>query len=424
MILSGEFCSELFKLAADCNGRNVRVEIDGMRVLIIQRAEDADRVLRQNIANYGKNLAWFRQILGASRLTEEGASWRTRQALTQHYLNNFDRQRCVDLSIRYAQEASARMQADSSKGAAVIDDELLHELTINIMMECFFGLSLAQSAIDLHALKGLIELGSVYALKRPGSQERLPRERLLELPRLRRQVLASLGMFRRYPLNANAMIARMLELDGESSDFILEHELVTFFIGGSEAPASAVGWAIYLLALHPDLQEQLRRALQPAWSAGKLAATDLLAVAPLSNFVSETLRLYPPVPALARIALGEDVLGEHHVGPGEHVAISIIGMQYDRRFRPDPWSIEIFGSAKVPAAGSVTAFGSGPRICGGKQFALLELMTILSVFLRTSRFELISDTPPQFSWRSQMNRRGGHPVRVVPLDGGGGDFSR
>jgi enediyne biosynthesis protein E7 len=417
MKVSGEFCGELFRLAREHNGRNVRVAIDEMEVLIVQRAEDADRVLRQNVANYPKNLAWFRQILGASRLTEEGEAWRVRQALTQRYFNSFDRQRCLEISLAHAQTAVAKLLIDSAEGALVINEDVLHELTVNIMMENFFGVGLSETTIDLQALAGLIEFGSVYALKRPGSSDRLPRERLLKLPSLRKAVLQGFNVFRRDPLSANEMIAGMLELDGDqSSDFILEHELVTFFIGGSEAPASALGWASYLLALHPRLQDQLRQALEPYWAIETPTAAQLGELTPLSNFVSETLRLYPPVPALARLSLADDRLGDARVDTGQHVAISVIGLQYDRRFRPDPWALDISGVAReVPAAGSLTAFGSGPRMCGGKQFALLESMAILSVFLRSARFELISDSTPEFYWRSQMNRRGGHPVRVLPL---------
>lgn len=54
--------------------------------------------------------------------------------------------------------------------------------------------------------------------------------------------------------------------------------------------------------------------------------------------------------------------------------------------------------------------------CSGKQFALVELMTVLSVFLTQAHFELTSQEPPVFHWQSWMLRQGGHPVRVVSLD--------
>jgi cytochrome P450 len=53
--------------------------------------------------------------------------------------------------------------------------------------------------------------------------------------------------------------------------------------------------------------------------------------------------------------------------------------------------------------------------CGGKQFALVELMAVLSVFLANARFEPTSDAPVRFFWKSQMLREGGQRVRVLPI---------
>ncbi len=68
-------------------------------MLIVQNIDAAQRVLRTNAANYVKHMPWFRQALGASRMTENGEAWQFRQRLSQAYLAKFDRQvtfeRCV-----------------------------------------------------------------------------------------------------------------------------------------------------------------------------------------------------------------------------------------------------------------------------------------------------------------------------------------
>lgn len=61
------------------------------------------------------------------------------------------------------------------------------------------------------------------------------------------------------------------------------------------------------------------------------------------------------------------------------------------------------------------AFSFGPRVCGGKHFALMEMMTILAVLLRKGRVELTSYEQPQFRWKSLILRDGGQPVRIAPL---------
>jgi hypothetical protein len=89
---ASEFCNLLYQLAARRPGRNVELELNGVPVMIVQDIDDANRVLRANAANYRKNLNWFRQALGASRLTEDGEAWRVRRDASQEFLVRFDRE--------------------------------------------------------------------------------------------------------------------------------------------------------------------------------------------------------------------------------------------------------------------------------------------------------------------------------------------
>jgi cytochrome P450 len=138
----------------------------------------------------------------------------------------------------------------------------------------------------------------------------------------------------------------------------------------------------------------------------------LSGIEPLSAFISEALRLYPSTPIVARFAVDADSVDGDAIEAGLNVMVSFIGVQHDRRFRADPWAVAL-ETAHAPAAGASTAFGHGPRSCEGKHFALFELMIFLSIFLARARFELTSDEPPTFRWKSQMLREGGQPLRLV-----------
>ena len=96
--------------------------------------------------------------------------------------------------------------------------------------------------------------------------------------------------------------------------------------------------------------------------------------------------------------------------------ISFVGIQNDTRLRANPWVVDLEkGSDKGGDKGGDAAFGFGPRICGGKQFALVELMSFVSVFLAHARFESTSSAEPIFHWKAQMLRQGGQAVRVTAL---------
>lgn len=411
---SSDICNQLYALARERNGEDVVLEFNGVPVLVVQRHESADHVLRLNAAGYRKNMDWFRQALGASRFSEEGERWEVRRDLTQAYFSHFDREHACALARRHAAATVDRLIADSARDAQVLDDQALREMTVSILVENFFGIAFAQTGIDLRAMAQLMEYGSAYSFVPPGGTGSLYRDALQRLPGLRREVLRELRPFRDGRVPAASLLSGMLASDADpSNDVVLEHELVTFLAAGAESSAATLGWACYLLARHPEAQATLRAQLadiDPADGWAALARCEALA-----DFASEALRLYPSTPIISRVALAADRIGSHGVEAGQIVMLSLIGIGHDARLRADPWALGGSASRRGATAGSQMAFGVGPRVCGGKQFALLELMAALAVFITRARFELTSTEPPRFRWKVQMLRDGGHPVRVLPL---------
>lgn len=415
---STDVCHALYRYAREHNGRNLDIELNGVPVLLIQRYEEADHVLRTHASRYLKNMAWFRQALGSSRFSEDGAAWEARKRLTHDYFTHFDRERTCLLACRYAEQAVHRLIADGAEGATHIDDGVLRRMAVSVLVENFFHLPLDDTGIDLERIAELMEYGSAYSFVPAGRTDALYGDALRRLPALRRQVLHDLRIFRDGRAPPSAMLNGMLAAD-RSSDHgvVLEHELLTFFAAGAETSAATVGWALYLLAAHADVQERLRQrciALAPqvaehGWRA--LAGIDSLA-----TLVSETLRLYPPTPIIARLATDADHLDGRDVSVGQNVLVSFVGIQHDQRHRTDPWALNLDGDTRrQTGAGVHTAFSFGPRICGGKQFALVELMAFLFTLLQHARFELTSSEEPRFHWKSQMLREGGQPVRTTPI---------
>ncbi|MDH7785449.1 cytochrome P450 [Ochrobactrum sp. 19YEA23] len=416
MSLSSHICGYLYELARERNGENITTDFNGVSVLIIQRLEDADHILRFNTGNYRKNMAWFRQTLGASRFSEDGHAWEIRRQLTQSYFNRFDRANTFRLSTGYAEKAIQEMVV-YSHNEPCIEDSILRRMTASVLIDNFFGIKLHETGIDLSVLAELMAIGSDYSFVPEGMTNALYRDRLALLPDLRREILRQLGYFRSSDMPHTSLLDDLLEADRRDTDrVVLEHELMTFMAAGAETSAATMGWACYMLALYPEIQEELRASARAFWHGNHRDWRTLSTFKPLSRFISEALRLYPPTPIVARYAIDADDLGTTQVSAGQNIIVSFIGIQLDRRFRADPWALDMDDIATQKATGETMAFSIGPRICGGKQFALLELVTFLSVFLNCARFELTSNKPPSYFWKSQMLREGGQPVRVVGLN--------
>ena len=136
-------------------------------------------------------------------------------------------------------------------------------MAVSVLVENFFGLPFRDTGIDLGRIAELMEYGSAYAFVPAGRTDVIYGDALRRLPSLRRQVLGDLRVFRGGTMPRSAMLDGMLAADvAPDSDVVLEHELLTFFAAGAETSAATVGWAVYLLAMHGDLQARLRRQAQ------------------------------------------------------------------------------------------------------------------------------------------------------------------
>lgn len=167
-------------------------------------------------------------------------------------------------------------------------------------------------------------------------------------------------------------------------------QVAIFFLAGHETSASALGWALYLMALYPDWQD---RVAAEAQAAGPL---DFAAVARLKttrDVFRETLRLYPPVPMMVRQATKAERFRDRDVAPGAQIVISPWHLGRHERlwdnpdgFDPARWQGEVPREAWIP-------FSAGARVCTGAGFAMIEGTLLLAHILRDLRVSLTDSVP-------------------------------
>ena len=175
-----------------------------------------------------------------------------------------------------------------------------------------------------------------------------------------------------------------------SAEALLE-ETKTLFFAGYETAATSLTWALYLLARSPEVicaaQGELDRVL-----CGRTPGLDDLPALPyIRAILQETMRVYPPVYALPRIAVGDDELGGYPIPRGTVVIASIAGLHAspvwgeDRdRFRP-----ERFLSGDWPRR-AFMPYGAGRHLCIGSDFANVEMAIVLAMILQ--RYNLQTPT--------------------------------
>jgi cytochrome P450 len=178
----------------------------------------------------------------------------------------------------------------------------------------------------------------------------------------------------------------------------LRDQIGTLIVAGHETTALSLFWSSYLLATHPEVQDEVTAEaaaadLSPA-GIGEAAAGLPMARA----VVSEALRLYPPAFTIVREAREPDRLGEVAVGKGAFVVIAPWVLHRHRRHWADPDAFRperFLPGATPPARFTYLPFGAGPRVCIGAQFALTEAAVVLARLVRDQRVELVGRRPIQ-----------------------------
>lgn len=171
-------------------------------------------------------------------------------------------------------------------------------------------------------------------------------------------------------------------------------QVAIFFLAGHETSASALSWALYLLALNPEWQDKV--ADEARAFDGAFAHLSQLRVT--RDVFRETLRLYPPVPMMVRHAAKPSVFRKRKLGRGAQVVISPWHLHRHTRLWDDPDAFD--PSRWQTAAGQKSAkhaylpFSTGPRVCTGAGFAMIEGVSLLATLVGAYKFELGESPPP------------------------------
>ena len=172
-------------------------------------------------------------------------------------------------------------------------------------------------------------------------------------------------------------------------------QVAIFFLAGHETSASALAWALYLMALYPEWQAKV------ATEAQALQTCDFSVISKLTttrDVFRETLRLYPPVPMMVRQATKAAPFRDRTAPRGSQLVISPWHLHRHERlwarpdaFAPTRWHTE---NGKSCQRDAFIPFSAGTRVCTGAGFAVVEGVLILARLLRDFEVESVPDRDP------------------------------
>jgi cytochrome P450 len=234
-----------------------------------------------------------------------------------------------------------------------------------------------------------------------------------ELRRIVRTVISERRASRESSLDVlQLLLDHQASHGGTPSEAQIVNECIGFLFAGHETTASTLAWALYSMAVAPEIQERVAAEgdilIREAPSA---AAVDALRYT--GRVVEETLRLYPAGVGIARMARRRTTLAGHRIRRGTIVAIPVYSIKRDPRrwAAPDTFDPDRFSVAGPDGPrDSHLPFGWGPRACLGARFATMEARLLLAMVAARWRVTYTGDGPPTPKITPALRMADGLPV--------------
>jgi cytochrome P450 len=192
---------------------------------------------------------------------------------------------------------------------------------------------------------------------------------------------------------AAVIAARDLETGTTFTREELIDELGVMFLAGHETTASGLTWAFFILASRPEVRDRIRAEVDAVCGDGPVEFEHVRRLTYVRNVFRETLRLYPPITFLPRVALQRGRLGPCTVKRGALLMVAPWTIHRHRRYGPEPDAFDPDRFSAEREAGIIPGtwlpFGLGPRVCIGAGFAQTEATLILARLARRYDFNVV-----------------------------------
>ncbi|WP_417733320.1 cytochrome P450 [Roseovarius sp.] len=174
-------------------------------------------------------------------------------------------------------------------------------------------------------------------------------------------------------------------------------QVAIFFLAGHETSASALAWALYLLAMHPEWQARVAAEAQAVTGARSPEFGDMARLRVARDVFREALRLYPPVPMMVRETTCPERFRDRDIPTGSQIVLSPWHLHRHERLWDDPDGFDPARfqteNGKICLRGAYMPFSAGQRVCPGAGFAMIEGPLLLAMLVRAYRFEIVAERP-------------------------------
>ncbi len=396
---------------------------------LVTDPEAVDRVLRVNQRAYGKRTIQYTSlslVTGEGLLTADTEAWRQQRRVVQPSFHHSQVERVAD-HVGVACQRLDHEWSELPAGAVVDVDAAMMHVALEVVGRALFGTDLSGDAARLaHATLDALEVVVGKARNPLSPPLWVPTPGNLTLRRslsvLDSAVARMLDERRVRPVGV-AREPDMLDLLVEGfgtapGDTRVRDQIITFLVAGHETVASALTWAWHLLGSAPHAATALRDEALAVLGQRAPTFADYTRLPYARAVVDEALRLYPPAWLITRTSREADVLAGREVPAGALVVMSpwLVHRHPDLWHDPERFDPSRFlaTGASDPARLGYLPFGAGPRLCIGRDFALVEATLIMATIARRWRCDPVDAASVRAEPLVTVRPARGLPMRVRP----------
>lgn len=374
----------------------------------------------------------FAQSMGQSVLVTEGAQWQRQRRMLQA---GFSPKRVAGYTGHMVQACAQALERMSGANPLALHDmqALMTGITIDVIVRALFGQARQMDAMQVSA--AIHELSSegfaqlfrlrnrpmwwpVPSMRRARHARDVLNAVIAQQISERRQSLAQEAATDSPPQDILTMLLQARDPQqpeqGLSAQEVHDQTMV-IFQAGHETSAMAMTWWAGLVARHPAVQKRLHAEVDDVLQGQAPTPERLAQMLYLQATLKEAMRLYPSAATLMTRRLQRPVrCGPWTLPQGALVYVSPALIHRDARWfeAPDQFMPERFmpGAQEIPR-GAWLPFGTGPRVCLGQHFAMLEMGVIAAMLLQRHRLAWpLGEVWPEAEMTLTLRPR--HPIRL------------
>ena len=371
-------------------------------VYFVGRVEYAEFVLRsQEIITKSYLYSFLHSWLGTGLLTSTREKWKSRRrAITPSFhftiLNDFQ-----EVFLKQAQILASKLKPYADSGKAFDVQVPVSLATLDIICETAMNVSInAQSEADSEYVQAINIANSEFQRRQRSPwiwsdfiyyltpRGRLFSKNLKMLHDFTTKVINEKVQLRKtHPevslKKSKAFMDMLLEMyeKGEIDVEGIREEVDTFMFEGHDTTAAGLSWTLYMLGLHPEVQEKLHAEIDEFTSKDGDLVEKIKSMKYLEYVIKEGLRLHPPVAIFGREVEEDTTILSTTFLKGSTLMVDVISLHTNPEYWDEPlvFNPDRFADEKFLKRNPYcyVPFSAGPRNCIGQKFAMLEEKILL-----------------------------------------------